>query len=302
MTEPFDGGLGADGGLASGAHDDAGGALHDGFDEGGRRRRRRRRGRAERRRDWTQLLPHLFTTGNLAAGFFAIAECLEGRFERASLALVVSGVCDNLDGRLARLTRATSRFGTEYDSIVDAVSFGVAPAVIAFTAGGLHDLGWTGWVLAFIYTACACLRLARFNVSPGGFRGRFEGLPSPAAAGMVVSSVWFAGFLRESGFPLEPPPALPGLGVAALGLLMVSPIPYRNFKDVRIRGRYRPTVLMVIAFAVMLSKPSVTFFLFGLGFLASGPLEWWWRWRTGRGWEDLGPAPAHGETGHGATR
>ena len=272
-------------------------------EEGGRRRRRRRRARAaRRRRDWTQLLPHLFTTGNLAAGFYAIIESLEGHPERASLALVVSGVCDNLDGRVARLTSRTSRFGTEYDSIVDAVSFGVAPSVIAFTAGGLHDLGWTGWVLAFIYTACACLRLARFNVSPGRFRGRFEGLPSPAAAGMVISSVWFGGFLRESGFPMDPPAALVGLGIAALGLLMVSPIPYRSFKELRVRGRYRATVLMVIAFAVMLSKPSVTFFLFGLAFLASGPIEWWWRWRTGRGFEELAPAAGHGEPSHGAAR
>jgi CDP-diacylglycerol--serine O-phosphatidyltransferase len=279
------------------------GAPHDGpgpVDEGARRRRRRRRGRA-RRRDWTALVPNLLTTGNLAAGFFAIVESLEGHPERASLALVISGVCDNLDGRLARLTSSTSRFGTEYDSIVDAVSFGVAPSVIAFTAGGLHDLGWTGWVLAFIYTACACLRLARFNVSPGRFRGRFEGLPSPAAAGMVISSVWFGGFLRESGFPLDPPAALVGLGVAALGLLMVSPIPYPSFKDLRVRGRYRATVLMVLAFAVMLSKPSVTFFLFGLGFLASGPVEWWWRRRTGRSFEELGPAPGHAEPGHGTT-
>ena len=271
-------------------------------DEGGRARRRRRRRARAARRDWTQLLPHLFTTGNLAAGFYAIIESLEGHPERASLALVISGVCDNLDGRVARLTSKTSRFGTEYDSIVDAVSFGVAPSVIAFSAGGLSDLGWTGWVLAFIYTACACLRLARFNVSPGRFRGRFEGLPSPAAAGMVISSVWFAGFLRESGFPLDPPAAVVGLGIAALGLLMVSPIPYPNFKESRVRGRYRATVLMVIAFAVMLSKPSVTFFLFGLAFLASGPLEWWWRWRTGRAFEELGPAPAHGEPGHGVAR
>jgi CDP-diacylglycerol---serine O-phosphatidyltransferase len=258
--------------------------------EGGRRRRRRRRsGRGGR--DWTHLLPNLFTTANLAAGFYAIVKAMEGDADRAALALVVAGVCDNLDGRLARLARATSRFGTEYDSIADAVSFGVAPAVIAFTAGGLHDLGWTGWVLAFTFTACAALRLARFNVSPARWRGRFEGLPSPAAAGMVVASVWFAGFLAESGLPLGLPPLLPGLGVAALGLLMVSPIPYRSFKEARFRGRYRATVLMVIAFAVVLSKPSVTFFLVGLAYVASGPLEGYWRWRTGRSLEEIRTAP-----------
>jgi CDP-diacylglycerol--serine O-phosphatidyltransferase len=270
------------------------------------RRRRRRREREKRRRDFAQLLPHLLTTGNLAAGFYAIVKAMEGDADRAALALVVAGVCDNLDGRIARLARATSRFGLEYDSIADAVSFGVAPAIIAFTAGSLHELGWTGWVLAFMYTACAALRLARFNVSPGRYRGRFEGLPSPAAAGMVVASVWFAGFLREGGYPLDPPPALAGLGAAALGLLMVSPIPYRSFKELRVRGRYRATVLMVIAFAVILSKPSVTFFLVGLAYVAHGPIEWWWRRRTGRSLDEASAAaeisatvPA--EPGTGAT-
>jgi phosphatidylserine synthase len=121
---------------------------------------------------------------------------------------------------------------------------------------------------------------------------------------MVIASVWFAGFLRESGLPFYAPAPLAGLGVAGLGLLMVSPLPYRNFKDLQIRGRYRATVLMVLAFAVMLSKPSVTFFLFGLGYIASGPLEWWWRRRTGRALEEIAPAgaPAAGEPTQGATR
>jgi CDP-diacylglycerol--serine O-phosphatidyltransferase len=260
-----------------------------GPDPGGRKRRRRRRGERRRPRDWTHLLPNFFTTGNLAAGFYAIVKTTAGDYDRAALALVVAGVCDSLDGRLARLTDNTSRFGSEYDSIADAVSFGVAPAMIAFTAGGLHDLGWTGWVLAFMYTACAALRLARFNVSPARWHGRFEGLPSPAAAGMVVASVWLAGFLEKSGFWLELPSILPGLGAATLGLLMVSPVPYRSFKEVHFRGNYRATVLMVIAFAVILSKPSVTFFLVGLAYAASGPVEWYWRWRTGRSLEEIGP-------------
>jgi len=279
-------------------------------DEGGRPageatgRRRRRRRRSERRRqgrNWTQLLPNLFTTANLAAGFYAIVKAMDGDYDRAALALVVAGVCDNVDGRLARRTHTTSRFGVEYDSIADAVSFGVAPAMIAFTAGELADLGWTGWVLAFMYTACAALRLARFNVSPMRWHGRFEGLPSPAAAGCVAASVWFAGFLRESGLPLDLPAVLPGLGAAALGLLMVSPIPYRSFKEVKVRGRYRATVLMVIGFAVILSKPSVTLFLLGVGYAASGPVEWWWRWRTGRSLEEIGPAGVGGEPGEETT-
>ena len=253
-----------------------------------RRRRRRKRSGGESFRGMA-LLPHLFTTGNLAAGFYSIVRAAQGDVDQAALAIFVAGICDALDGRIARLTGATSRFGFEYDSIADTVSFGVAPAMVAWSAGSLHELGWTGWVLAFVYTACAALRLARFNVTPARYEGHFEGLPSPAGAGMIVSTVWFSGFMRESGIPLDPPAALAGLGAALLGLLMVSPIPYWSGKQLEIGRSYRTTVLMVIAFAVMLSKPSVTFFLFGLGYVASGPLEWWWRSRTGR---DLVPAEA----------
>jgi CDP-diacylglycerol--serine O-phosphatidyltransferase len=250
------------------------------------RRRRRRRGPGARRRGLS-LLPHLFTTGNLAAGFYAAVKATSGDLDGAALAIIVAMVFDVLDGRVARIARATSRFGAEYDSIADTVSFGVAPGLLAFHGGTLHELGWTGWVLAFIYVACAGLRLARFNVSPGRYPGRFEGLPSPAAAGLVAATVWLAGFLAEGGLALDPPPALVGLGAALLGLLMVSPIPYRSFKNLELRGSYRATVLMVIGFAVLLSKPSVTFFLMGVAYAASGPVEWWWRRRTGRLLEPL---------------
>jgi CDP-diacylglycerol--serine O-phosphatidyltransferase len=224
----------------------------------------------------------VLTTGNLAAGFYSITLSASGNLDRAALAIIFAGICDALDGRVARMAGSTSRFGAEYDSIADTVSFGVAPAMLAFSAGALQELGWTGWVLAFIYTACAALRLARFNVQPERYTGRFEGLPSPAAAGMVLSSVWFAGFLRESGLALDTPAALAGLGVAVVGLLMVSPIPYRTFKGVRLGGSYPTVVVTVIAFAVILSKPAVTLFIVGLLYVGSGPAEWIWRRRTGR--------------------
>jgi CDP-diacylglycerol--serine O-phosphatidyltransferase len=246
------------------------------------RRRRRRRTSGERYRDFSALLPHLLTTGNLAAGFYSITLSASGNLDQAALMIIFAGVFDTLDGRVARMAGATSRFGAEYDSIADTVSFGVAPAMLAFSAGALQELGWTGWVLAFIYTACAALRLARFNVQPERYRGRFEGLPSPAAAGMVLSSVWFSGFLRDSGFALNIPASLAGMGVALVGLLMVSPIPYRSFKSVRFGGSYRTVVVMVIAFAVILSKPAVTLFIVGLLYVGSGPGEWIWRKRSGR--------------------
>jgi CDP-diacylglycerol--serine O-phosphatidyltransferase len=246
------------------------------------RRRRRRRNREERQRDFSALLPHLLTTGNLAAGFYSITLSASGNLDRAALMIIVAGICDLLDGRLARMAGSTSRFGAEYDSIADIVSFGVAPAMLAYSAGVLQELGWTGWVLAFTFTACAALRLARFNVQPERYKGRFQGLPSPAAAGMVMSSVWFGGFLRESGLSLDIPAAFLGLGVALVGVLMVSPIPYRSFKGVRIGRSYPTVVVMVIAFAVILSKPAVTLFIAGLLYVSSGPAEWIWRWRTGR--------------------
>lgn len=252
----------------------------------GRRGRRRRRQDA-RRRGLSWLLPHLLTTGNLASGFYAIVASTTGELDRAAFAVVLAAIFDGLDGRVARRVGSTSRFGSEYDSIADTVSFGVAPAVIAFGSGALGELGWTGWVLAFLYTACAALRLARFNVSAGRYTGRFEGLPSPAAAGMVVASAWFAAFMRENGHPLDLSAWLPGLGVAFLGLLMVSAIPYRSFKDLRVRGSYRALVLMVIGFAVMLLKPSLTLFVVGLVYVSSGPVEWLWRWRTGHALEPI---------------
>jgi CDP-diacylglycerol--serine O-phosphatidyltransferase len=271
--------------------------LPDERDERQRRRARRRRQRRERRRRAAQLLPQLLTTGNLAAGFYSITLSFKGDIDRAALAIVFAALFDALDGRVARLTRSTSRFGMEYDSIADTVSFGVAPAILAYSAGALQELGWTGWVLAFLYTACAALRLARFNVTPGRYAGRFDGLASPAAAGMILSAVWFAGFLRESGLAFDIPAPLAGIGVAVVGLLMVSPIPYRSFKNLHLAGSFSTLVLAVLALVVLLTKPAVTFFLVGVAYLASGPLEAYWRWRTGRALPENHPVEplAHGQ-------
>jgi CDP-diacylglycerol--serine O-phosphatidyltransferase len=253
-----------------------------GAEERRTRRARRRRKRRERGRRAALLLPQLLTTGNLAAGFYSVTLSFQGEIDRAALAIVFAALFDTLDGRVARLTRSTSRFGMEYDSIADTVSFGVAPAILAYSAGALQQLGWTGWVLAFLYTACAALRLARFNVTPGRYAGRFDGLASPAAAGMVLSAVWFAGFLRESGLQFDMPAPLAGLGVAVVGLLMVSPIPYRSFKNVQWGGSFSTLVIVVVALVVLFSKPAVTFFVLGVAYVSSGPIEAIWRWRTGQ--------------------
>ena len=261
---------------------------------GRRRRRRARRGEAGELfgRGFGPLLPHLLTTGNLAAGFYAIVKASDNVWY-ASWAILIAAVFDMLDGRAARLTKSESRFGVEYDSIADTVSFCVAPAVIAFHAGHFRELGfWPGPVMAFVFTACGALRLARFNVTSGRYRGRFDGLPTPAAAGMVASTVWFTeGFVRNDlGLPLGLPPMVPALGLVLLGLLMVSPIPYHSFKDLKVRRSDGSIVVAVLAVILLAAKPTVTFFLIGLVYVAHGPVAWYWRYRTGRSLESAEPA------------
>ena len=255
------------------------------------RRARRRRRRKGERPSRMYLLPHLLTTGNLFFGFYAIVKAFTGDPDKAALGIILAGVFDTLDGRVARMTNSTSRFGSEYDSIADTVSFGVAPAMLAFSAGNLHVLGRTGWVLAFLYLACGALRLARFNVSPGRYAGRFEGMPSPAAACMVASTQWFVSFLRDYGVPVAVPEWLIAGGVATLGLLMVSSIPYRSGKEIDVRHSYGTLVFVVVALAFVAAEPSVSLFIIGIVYVLSAPLEWIWRKLRHRPLEKL-PLPA----------
>jgi len=248
------------------------------FEPGARRfRRRRRRRRDGKPRRGLYLLPHLVTTAGVFFGFWAIVHAFNGKYDLAALGIVLAALCDAIDGRVARLARATSRFGMEYDSIADTVSFGVAPAILAYSAGHLSDLGRTGFVMTFLFTACAALRLARFNVAPSRYKGRFEGMPSPAAAGIVASTQWFVSFLREQDVQVFVPGAAVAAGVAILGLLMVSAIPYRSFKELDLRHSYGTLVLVVFAIALIVQEPSVTLFVIGLLYAASGPAEWIYR-------------------------
>ncbi len=264
-----------------------------------RKGRRRRRGprRKARATGFAPLIPHILTTGNLAAGFYAIVLASTGHPVQASWLILLAGIFDVLDGRAARYTKSVSKFGMEYDSIADSVSFGVAPAMIAFHAGHFMELGWTGWVMAFVFTACASLRLARFNVTAGKYRGRFDGLPSPAAAGMVVSTVWFIGFLRESGIHVNMPAMLPAIGLALVGLLMVSPIPYRSNKDLPSFGGYRAITIAVVVFIALILKPEVSFFIVGVVYVSSGPFELFYRYRTGKILERVNPEEEEGAAG-----
>jgi CDP-diacylglycerol--serine O-phosphatidyltransferase len=261
------------------------------------RRRRRRRREGEPRRG-LYLLPHLVTTAGIFFGFWAIVHAFTGKADLSALGIVLAALCDAIDGRVARLARTTSRFGVEYDSIADTVSFGVAPAMLAFSAGNLQQLGRAGFVMAFLFTACAALRLARFNVAPSRYKGRFEGMPSPAAAGVVATTQWFVSFLREHDIQVTAPEWVIAGGVAVLGLLMVSSIPYRSFKEIDLRHSYGTLVFMVFAIALIVQEPAVTLFAIGLLYAASGPAEWIWRRIAKRPLQRL---PETAEAGHGGT-
>ncbi|MGJ7459293.1 CDP-diacylglycerol--serine O-phosphatidyltransferase [Halomonas sp. MA07-2] len=223
------------------------------------------------RRRGIYLLPNLFTTSALFAGFFAIVAGINGDFTAAAVAIFIAMVLDGLDGRVARMTNTQSAFGAEFDSLSDMLSFGAAPALVAFT-WILQDIGKTGWVVAFLYVACAALRLARFNVQIGSVDKKwFIGLPSPSAAALVAASVWtFHSFDAEAfGFKL-----LMLVIVGAAGVLMVSNIRYYSFKDIDLKGPVPFVVLLaiVLGFVVISVQPSVMLLLLFGTYVASGPV------------------------------
>ncbi len=228
-------------------------------------------GNNNKRRRGIYLLPNLFTTAALFAGFYAIIAAMSGRFSTAAVAVFIAMVLDGLDGRVARLTNTQSDFGVQYDSLSDMVSFGLAPALVMYE-WALSSMGKLGWLAAFIYTAGAALRLARFNTQVGTVDKRyFQGLASPAAAGVAVGSVWVG---QEYGF------AGPELWLVAftltvlLGLLMVSNFRYYSFKDFDMRGRVPFVALLVIVLIFVLvsyDPPQVLFGAFSI-YAISGPI------------------------------
>jgi CDP-diacylglycerol--serine O-phosphatidyltransferase len=237
------------------------------------------------------LLPNLFTSGGLFGGFFAIIAASQGRFEAACVAIFVAAVLDGVDGRVARLTNTQSEFGMQYDSLADLVSFGMAPALVmyywALSAYRLDGVtaGKIGWLAAFLYAACAALRLARFNSQVAQVDKRwFIGLASPAAAGLMASFVWTCHDLHLKGGELRHY----ALAVTvAAALLMVSRVRYTSFKGSGRgeRGERVPFFAIVVAIAVLialvLDPPRVLLAAAAL-YALSGPAQWLWRRRSGR--------------------
>jgi CDP-diacylglycerol--serine O-phosphatidyltransferase len=216
------------------------------------------------------VLPNLFTTAGLFAGFYAIMQARLGHFEAAALAIYVAMAMDIIDGRLARLTNTQSAFGSEYDSLSDMVSFGVAPAMVLFEFV-LHDLGRFGSLVAFVYIACAALRLARFNVSASSDKTHFTGVPSPGAAAMVASVVWVFVDYR-----INPSDYSFGLSISmvAMALAMVSNIKYRSFKDFEFRDKmpFVGLIVLVLIIAIVYLDPPLALVVVGSIYMVSGAL------------------------------
>ncbi len=227
------------------------------------------------RRQGIYLLPNLFTTAALFAGFYAVIAAMRGDFESAPIAILFALVFDGLDGRIARLTNTSSKFGAEYDSLSDMVSFGVAPALVMFS-WALGDLGKFGWSAAFIYVACAALRLARFNTQiDTADKNYFTGLASPAAACVIVSTVWVCNDLGWVGdnLPYEVSLLMARL-TAGVGFLMIANFPYYSFKGIDFRGRVPFVVMIAVVLVfglVTVDQPRILMLAF-LAYAASGPV------------------------------
>lgn len=225
------------------------------------------------------LLPNLMTTAALFAGFYSIVAAMKGHFDAAAIAIFVALIADGLDGRVARLTRTQTAFGAQYDSLSDMVASGIAPALVAYSWLLVH-LGKLGWLVAFLYTAATALRLARFNTQTSE-KNYFQGLPCPAAAGLVASTVWIG-----SSYELFHPGLAIPLSVLTIlvAVLMVSTIRYASFKHLDFKGRVPFFTIVLVVFmitGIALEPPETLFTIFFL-YVISGPIMTLWQLRKMR--------------------
>lgn len=230
----------------------------------------------ESRRWGIYLLPNLFTVSSLFLGFFAIVSAMHAEFQHSVIAIFVAMIMDTLDGRVARLTNTQTEFGAQLDSLSDMVSFGVAPALLAYS-WSLGGEGNIGWLAAFIYAVGVALRLARFNAQPDGMdKHYFCGLPCPAAAGVLTALIWFCLEYNVVGQHIW---WVVEFAAIILGLLQVSSLPYRSFKDINLKTSVPFISIIVIVFVLVfiaIDPPQVLLLVFG-GFAISGPLTVCWQ-------------------------
>jgi CDP-diacylglycerol--serine O-phosphatidyltransferase len=235
--------------------------------------------RQDRMKKGIYVLPNLFTTANLFCGFYSAIASMKGMYETAAVAILIAAVMDGIDGRIARITHTTSRFGGEYDSLCDLVTFGVAPGLLVYS-WSLLDYGKWGWLVAFLFAVCGALRLARFNVQIGVIDSRvFNGLPIPGGAAAVATGVLLYYYLGGEGRFSHP---LVIIGVVALSLCMVSSIKYYSFKDLNFFSRkpFMSFVLIVLILVIVVAEPQIMMFTFAFGYSLSGPA--WALFKLGR--------------------
>ena len=237
--------------------------------------------KARIRRRGIYLLPNLFTTASLFAGFYSIVQAMNQRFEEAAIAIFIAMVLDGLDGRVARMTKTQSAFGAEYDSLSDMVSFGAAPALVIYE-WALRPMDKLGWVAAFVYVAGAALRLARFNTNLDVVDKRFfQGLPSPAAAALVAGFVWVSQVFALTTVTER----WVGLAITLYaGLTMVTNVPFYSGKTINLKRSIPFVVLLlfVLGFALLSIHPPLVLFVCFVAYGLSGYVYWAWRWMRRR--------------------
>lgn len=219
------------------------------------------------------ILPNLFTTASLFMGFYSIIASIQEKFFLAAIAILVSLVFDGLDGRIARITNTTSKFGAEYDSLADLIAFGVAPSLLAYI-WAMCFYGKLGWMAGFLFVACGALRLARYNIQIGLIDSKvFNGLPIPAAASVIATTVIFFDYIGVEGTFHNP---YMMIFVIILSILMVSNIKYYSGKDMKLFARtpFMTFLAVVGIILVIIYKPEVMIFVIFVGYAISGPL-WW---------------------------
>ena len=242
-----------------------------------------------KRRKGIYILPNLFTLAALFGGFYAVVMAMNGRFDLAAVGVFCAMVLDSLDGRVARMTNTQSAFGEQMDSLSDMVSFGAAPALIAYE-WALRGLGRWGWIAAFVYCACAALRLARFNVNTGVVDKRFfQGLPSPAAAALVAGFIWLMTEIGVRGEDLEWlswKQITWTMFVVTLysGLTMVTNVPFYSFKDVQMKKSVPFVVIVLIALVIAIINihPPIVLFSVFVIYGLSGYAVYCWRRAKGQ--------------------
>ncbi|MAZ39862.1 MAG: CDP-diacylglycerol--serine O-phosphatidyltransferase [Legionellales bacterium] len=216
------------------------------------------------------LLPNLFTAAGLFAGFYSIVAALKGYFDTAAHAIFIAMVMDALDGRVARLTNTQTAFGSEFDSLADIVSFGVAPALVVYS-WSLSSLGKIGWLGAFLFAACGAMRLARFNTQVSADKNYFQGLPIPGAAAVLASFVWLWYDYTAQGLWFQ---VLMLIITAVLALMMVSNIRFHSFKNINFKNKVPFIGILIVVLGLIciaLNPPAMLFIVFA-GYAISGPI------------------------------